>query len=378
MEFRHSVAGVAPGKGRNCAVAAGEHVIALKNIRFCIGAQGIRLIASGWASLFHPPPLATVAAELLQIWVKVSKMVFRTGLTGNCFNCSLVYLNLWFSASNTQWPEFEIVSEDECTIDAEESEPNDQATCIVSKDRDDFKSLLDNFEVKFYKSMIMLPNAQFSSASFESAMQGNDDKKRWASFQERIGRAPEQVLRYCRDVKAKPLWPMSSGQPSKADIPSCSYCNGPLSYELQELNALEQRENRQFLQRFTVQIALLLFKPTHGQRRRRAMNAPDRYERFVVPEGVKKVSYERDTKIINAASFTVEREDHTIGNILRMQLHRDPNVLFAGYKLPHPLQYKIIVRIHTTSQSSPMQAYDQAIKDLDKELDHLKSAFEFF
>jgi hypothetical protein len=31
-----------------------------------------------------------------------------------------------------------------------------------------------------------------------------------------------------------------------------------------------------------------------------------------------RVSYERDTKIINAASFTVEREDHTIGNILRM------------------------------------------------------------
>lgn len=106
------------------------------------------------------------------------------------------------------------------------------------------------------------------------------------------------------------------------------------------------------------------------------MNAPDRYERFVVPEGTKKVSYERDTKIINAASFTIEREDHTIGNILRMQLHRDESVLFAGYKLPHPLQYKIIVRIHTTSQSSPMQAYNQAINDLDKELDHLKSCFE--
>ncbi|MQM17666.1 hypothetical protein Taro_050642 [Colocasia esculenta] len=149
------------------------------------------------------------------------------------------------------------------------------------------------------------------------------------------------------------------------------------------------------------------------------MNAPDRYERFVVPEGTKKVSYERDTKIINAATFTVEREDHTVGNILRMQLHRDPNVLFAGYKLPHPLQYKILVRvrasfldltgkvpishchllvqtsdswilgfckwvpgfdgrfqIHTTSQSSPMQAYNQAITDLDKELDYLKNAFE--
>ncbi|XP_013636099.1 DNA-directed RNA polymerases II, IV and V subunit 11-like isoform X2 [Brassica napus] len=58
------------------------------------------------------------------------------------------------------------------------------------------------------------------------------------------------------------------------------------------------------------------------------------------------------------------------------QLHRDENVLFAGYQLPHPLKYKIIVRIHTTSQSSPMQAYNQAINDLDKELDFLKSQFE--
>ncbi|KAL9246986.1 hypothetical protein vseg_020462 [Gypsophila vaccaria] len=106
------------------------------------------------------------------------------------------------------------------------------------------------------------------------------------------------------------------------------------------------------------------------------MNAPDRYERFVVPEGVSKVSYERDTKILNAASFTIEREDHTIGNLLRMQLHRDPNVLFAGYKLPHPLQYKILVRIHTSPQSSPPQSYNQALSDLDKELDCLKSAFE--
>ena len=54
----------------------------------------------------------------------------------------------------------------------------------------------------------------------------------------------------------------------------------------------------------------------------------------------------------------------------------DEKVLFAGYKLPHPLQYKILIRIQTTSQSSAMQVYNQAINDLDKELDHLKNTFE--
>ncbi|BBN18300.1 DNA-directed RNA polymerase II subunit RPB11 [Marchantia polymorpha subsp. ruderalis] len=106
------------------------------------------------------------------------------------------------------------------------------------------------------------------------------------------------------------------------------------------------------------------------------MNAPDRYERFVVPEGMKKVAYERDMKIMNAATFTIQREDHTIGNVIRMQLHRDPSVLFAGYRLPHPLQYKLVIKIQTTSQSSPMQAYNLAVTDLDKELDHLKQVFQ--
>ncbi len=31
--------------------------------------------------------------------------------------------------------------------------------------------------------------------------------------------------------------------------------------------------------------------------------------------------------------------------MIRMQLLKDPNVLFAGYKNPHPLEHKIILRI---------------------------------
>jgi hypothetical protein len=31
-----------------------------------------------------------------------------------------------------------------------------------------------------------------------------------------------------------------------------------------------------------------------------------------------RVTYERDMKVMNAATFTVEREDHTVGNVIRM------------------------------------------------------------
>ncbi len=43
--------------------------------------------------------------------------------------------------------------------------------------------------------------------------------------------------------------------------------------------------------------------------------------------------------------FFLFQEDHTLGNMIRHQLLKDPNVIFAGYKNPHPLEHKIILRI---------------------------------
>eukprot|EP00013_Stygamoeba_regulata_P015965 CAMPEP_0177687386 /NCGR_PEP_ID=MMETSP0447-20121125/34099_1 /TAXON_ID=0 /ORGANISM="Stygamoeba regulata, Strain BSH-02190019" /LENGTH=117 /DNA_ID=CAMNT_0019197621 /DNA_START=27 /DNA_END=377 /DNA_ORIENTATION=- len=94
------------------------------------------------------------------------------------------------------------------------------------------------------------------------------------------------------------------------------------------------------------------------------MNHPDVSELFVVPDGVKKVTMVKDAKIQNAASFTIQKEDHTLGNILRMQLLKDPDVLFAGYRMPHPLDHSIVLKIQTNSQSNPQTALNNAIKRL--------------
>ncbi|XP_022961335.1 programmed cell death protein 2 [Cucurbita moschata] len=113
------------------------------------------------------------------------------------------------------WPEFGIIHEYESEFNMETSQDDSHANALVRRDRmdDSMKSLLANFE-------------------------GDDDRKSWASFQVRLSKAPEQVLRYCRDDGSKPLWPMSSGRPSKADIPKCSYCSGPMCYEFQILPQL--------------------------------------------------------------------------------------------------------------------------------------------
>ncbi|KAK1320579.1 hypothetical protein QJS10_CPA03g00035 [Acorus calamus] len=111
-------------------------------------------------------------------------------------------------ACKSLWREYEIICEDECPDMVDDDGSSTSLVCKDANANEVYQSLSKSFEV-------------------------DDVKKRWASFQERVMRAPEQVLRYCRDTKAKPLWPLSAGQPAKANIPKCSYCNGPLSYEFQ-------------------------------------------------------------------------------------------------------------------------------------------------
>ena len=106
------------------------------------------------------------------------------------------------------------------------------------------------------------------------------------------------------------------------------------------------------------------------------MNAPPSFESFLLYDGEKKVTIEKDTKVPNCAIFTVNKEDHTLGNIIRTQLLKDPHVLFAGYKNPHPLESKIVIRIQTDSDYSPQEALTNAITDLISEVSLLEERFK--
>ena len=58
---------------------------------------------------------------------------------------------------------------------------------------------------------------------------------------------------------------------------------------------------------------------------------------------VSKINYNHFFLIVFKCFFF--QEDHTLGNMIRHQLLKDPNVIFAGYKNPHPLEHKIILRV---------------------------------
>ncbi|RSH78228.1 DNA-directed RNA polymerase II core subunit [Apiotrichum porosum] len=90
------------------------------------------------------------------------------------------------------------------------------------------------------------------------------------------------------------------------------------------------------------------------------INQPNRVETWLLQDGEKRLSLTEDPKVPNAATVVVRAQDHTLGNMLRAQLLLDPTVLFAGYKLPHPLENVITIKIQTDERSNPADALKRA------------------
>ncbi|KAG6865640.1 hypothetical protein C0991_000810 [Blastosporella zonata] len=106
------------------------------------------------------------------------------------------------------------------------------------------------------------------------------------------------------------------------------------------------------------------------------MNAPNRYELYVLEDGEKSVEVTEDTKIPNAATIKVVKQDHTLGNMLRAQLLSMPQVLFAGYKVPHPLHPYFIIKLQTDGTATPQDVLEEACKKLIGTLVNLEAKFK--
>lgn len=119
------------------------------------------------------------------------------------------------AASTHLWPELEIIDEEEVDMDSEGLDEQVPENAIAANQRKDEEFL-----------------RQFTG------MEASRDQKHWASFQARISRYPDQVLRYCRSKNAKILWPRLEGQPRITDIPKCTLCEGPRYFEFQILPQL--------------------------------------------------------------------------------------------------------------------------------------------
>ncbi|KIK52842.1 hypothetical protein GYMLUDRAFT_49682 [Collybiopsis luxurians FD-317 M1] len=106
------------------------------------------------------------------------------------------------------------------------------------------------------------------------------------------------------------------------------------------------------------------------------MNAPNRFELYVLDEGEAPVEVNEDTKIPNAATIKILKQDHTLGNMLRAQLLSMPQVLFAGYKVPHPLHPYFLLKIQTDGTTPPDAILSEACNQLIGSLSSLESSFK--
>jgi DNA-directed RNA polymerase II subunit RPB11 len=111
------------------------------------------------------------------------------------------------------------------------------------------------------------------------------------------------------------------------------------------------------------------------------MNAPEKFLTWRWEDDdeeiTKKLTYHPDSKRPNAGTFIMGKEDHTLGNLLRMQLLRDPGVRFAGYRIPHPLIFDCHVRVESMdSKLAPINVFESALADLQLETEILGNAFD--
>jgi DNA-directed RNA polymerase II subunit RPB11 len=128
-----------------------------------------------------------------------------------------------------------------------------------------------------------------------------------------------------------------------------------------------------------------------------SMSGPDadnidlpRHLLFTLEPGEKKIDTEEDSRkyrprwsmftdrvsgIPNTSIFTLNKEDHTLGNLLSSRLRSKPYILFAGYKAPHPLIAKVELRIGTDGTITPKDALIEACKEVVLDLEKMSSEF---
>ncbi|KAH7032998.1 DNA-directed RNA polymerase [Microdochium trichocladiopsis] len=94
------------------------------------------------------------------------------------------------------------------------------------------------------------------------------------------------------------------------------------------------------------------------------MNAPDRFELFLVEEGEKKITEKPFAGMSNTSDFILLKEDHTLGNLLSEHLKMHRNVMMAGYKVAHPNVPEVMIRLQTDGTKTPREILIEVCSNL--------------
>jgi len=68
---------------------------------------------------------------------------------------------------------------------------------------------------------------------------------------------------------------------------------------------------------------------------------------------------------LDACTFAIHNEDHTLGNALRYIIMKDPDVEFCGYSAPHPSEPVIHLRVQMHDNKSAKEAVTKGLDRLE-------------
>ncbi len=75
-------------------------------------------------------------------------------------------------------------------------------------------------------------------------------------------------------------------------------------------------------------------------------------------------------------TFTINAEDHTLANSLRYLMMKNPHVIFCGYTIPHPSEFKVNMRIQTNGQVTALDVLETGLNQLNHQCSHILSTFD--
>jgi DNA-directed RNA polymerase II subunit RPB11 len=106
-----------------------------------------------------------------------------------------------------------------------------------------------------------------------------------------------------------------------------------------------------------------------------AEDIPDSHEHILLAEGQGKVEVRDVAENPNTQLFTINKEDHTLGNLISQRLLKYTFVEFSAYQVPHPHKCYFQMRVTTDGTMTPTEAVVKCCRDVVLDLDKLKSDF---
>lgn len=80
-------------------------------------------------------------------------------------------------------------------------------------------------------------------------------------------------------------------------------------------------------------------------------DAPMALETLIVDENIpSNITVNQKVGDRTCATYNFKGEDHTLGNLLRYSLIKNPDVEFCGYSITHPSESELNLRLQTTGE----------------------------